>query len=160
MNKSTTLVIAKLKSLNIKPLSMAKYFYEKGIVSHLFIQKLIYFSFLEGLKNNLLFFSESFQAWKHGPVLRSVFDEMINCQSLDNMFEQVPSLKKEEVINILERIYQEYHDYDVWDLVEKSHQGPWTKARGNLSKEEVSTNKLELKDLVTFVNGQAQIEKS
>jgi hypothetical protein len=62
MNKSTTLVIAKLKSLNIKPLSMAKYFYEKGIVSHLFIQKLIYFSFLEGLKNNLLFFSESFQA--------------------------------------------------------------------------------------------------
>jgi uncharacterized phage-associated protein len=61
-----------LKSLNIEPLAMAKYFYERGITSHLFIQKLIYFAFLKGLKNGLLLFEEKFQAWKFGSVLRSV----------------------------------------------------------------------------------------
>jgi hypothetical protein len=51
-----------LKSLNISPLAISKYFAEKGIFSHLVIQKLVYFSFLEGLKNNWLFFQERFQA--------------------------------------------------------------------------------------------------
>jgi hypothetical protein len=62
MKKTTTLVIAELKTLNLEPLSLAKYFYERGITSHLRIQKLIYFTFLECLKNNLLLFSEKFQA--------------------------------------------------------------------------------------------------
>lgn len=61
MNKFVT-ITTQLKSLNIKPLALAKFFYRKGIFSHLVIQKLIYFAFLEGLKENLLFFSESFQA--------------------------------------------------------------------------------------------------
>jgi len=38
--------------------------------------------------------------------------------------------------------------------VEESHQGPWQKARIGLSEEDVSTNELDLKDLVTFANGQ------
>ena len=61
MNKTIN-VNFPLKDLNISPLSMAKYFYQKGIFSHLVIQKLIYFAFLEGLKSDLLFFSEKFQA--------------------------------------------------------------------------------------------------
>ena len=113
MNKSTTLVIAELKTLNIEPLSLAKYFYEKEITSHLFIQKLIYFTFLKGLKNNLLLFSEKFQAWKYGPVLRSIFDEMTNCSDLDAMFYQIPSLRRKEVIDILESIYQKYRNCEV-----------------------------------------------
>jgi len=83
---------------------MAKLFYDKEIVSHLFIQKLLYFAFLERLKSDLLFFSESFQVWKHGPVLRSVFEQMTNCSNLDEMFANAPKLKKKEVINILKTL--------------------------------------------------------
>jgi hypothetical protein len=55
-------LIIKLKSLNIEPIILAKFFYERGIHSHLFVQKLIYFAYLEGLKNDLLIFQEKFQA--------------------------------------------------------------------------------------------------
>jgi len=51
-----------LKPLNVDPLALAKYFYERGITSHLVIQKLIYFAFLKGLKNGFLLFEEKFQA--------------------------------------------------------------------------------------------------
>ena len=153
MNKFVT-ITTQLKSLNIKPLALAKFFYRKGIFSHLVIQKLIYFAFLEGLKENLLFFSESFQAWKYGPVLTSVFEQMTDCSDLDEMFSQAPQLRQKQFINILERIYQHYHKWNVWDLVDKSHEGPWTKTRGNLDPEETSTQRIELQELVNFANAQ------
>lgn len=153
MNKTIN-VNFPLKDLNISPLSMAKYLYQKGIFSHLVIQKLIYLAFLEGLKSDLLFFSERFQAWKYGPVLRSVFEPITNCSNLDEMFVEVPELKNKKIINLLEVTYQTYHNWDTWDLVDKSHIGPWQKTRGNLSPEEISTQEIDLKDLISFANGQ------
>src|SRR5438067_2518055 len=103
MNEFITVSI-KLKSLNINPLAIAKYFYDKGIYSHLFVQKLIYFAFIEGLKENLLFFDEKFQAWKHGPVLSSVFEGMTNeGVNLDNMFAQVSLTQEKKVLALLEK---------------------------------------------------------
>jgi len=102
-----------LKPLNLKPLVLAKFFYQKGVDSHLFIQKLIYFTFLAGLQDNLLLFSEKFQAWKHGPVLVSVFEKVTGCSDLDQMFQSVPELplsKSKQVITILENIHQEYQN--------------------------------------------------
>lgn len=153
MNKTVN-VNFPLKDLNINPLSMAKYLYQKGIFSHLVIQKLIYFAFLEGLKSDLLFFSERFQAWKHGPVLRSVFDQFTSCSDFDQMFANVPELKNKEIIDILEDTYQTYRHWETWDLVANSHLGPWQKARGDLDPEKVSTKELDLKDLINFANGQ------
>src|SRR5437763_10681277 len=110
MNKTVNVKFnVPLRSLGIKPLSIAKFFYKKGITSHLFIQKLIYFAFIEGLKNDLLFFSESFQAWKYGPVLTSVFEEMTCCENIDDMFSKIPSLKQKEVKVMLEKTYRDYH---------------------------------------------------
>lgn len=107
MNKTIN-VNFPLKDLNISPLAMAKYLYQRGISSHLVIQKLIYLAFLDGLKNDLLLFSERFQAWKHGPVLRSVFDKITTGSDLDKMFAKVSELKKKEVVSILENTYQTY----------------------------------------------------
>jgi len=154
MSKPVTISI-QLESLNLKPLSLAKFFYQKGIDSHLFIQKLIYFAFLEGLRSDLLLFSERFQAWKHGPVLVSVFEKVTGCSDLDRMFQKVPDLsfsKHKQMITILESIHQEYQDWEVWDLVDKSHQGPWEKARVGLEPEDTSTNELNLEELVRFAN--------
>ncbi len=148
------IITTELKPLSIKPLAIAKWFYQRGIFSHLFIQKLIYLAFVEGLKENLLFFSEQFQAWKYGPVLSSVFEQMTNCSNLDEMFNQAPILRQKQVIAILEKVYRDYHKWNVWDLVDKSHEGPWAKTRGNLSSEETSTQAIELKELVNFANAQ------
>ena len=159
MNKTVNVKFnVPLQDLNIKPLSIAKFFYKKGITSHLFTQKLIYFAFIEGLKNNLLFFSERFQAWKYGPVLTSVFEEMTYCENIDDMFSKVPILRQEKVKVILEKIYRDYRKWNVWDLVDESHKGPWAKTRGNLSLEEVSTQEIDLKDLINFADAQKQTD--
>lgn len=53
----------KLKNLNIQPLSVAKYFYEKGIETNSIMQDLLYLSYREILKKeNTLLFEEEFQA--------------------------------------------------------------------------------------------------
>ena len=53
----------KLKSLNIQPLSVAKYFWEKGVETNSIMQDLLYLSYREFLKKeNTLLFTEEFQA--------------------------------------------------------------------------------------------------
>jgi hypothetical protein len=52
----------KIKNLNIEPLSVAKYFYEKGVEIPAINQKLIYFTYLEALKDGYLLFEEEWQA--------------------------------------------------------------------------------------------------
>ena len=53
----------KLKSLNIEPLSVAKYFYEKGAETNSTMQNLLYLTYREVLKKeNILLFEEEFQA--------------------------------------------------------------------------------------------------
>ncbi|MCL2047645.1 MAG: DUF4065 domain-containing protein [Defluviitaleaceae bacterium] len=45
-------------------------------VSHMKLQKLIYFIYKKHLKDtDYALFAESFQAWQYGPVLRSVYNE-------------------------------------------------------------------------------------
>jgi hypothetical protein len=53
----------KLKQLNLNPLSVAKYFFEKGIETNSIMQDLLYLSYREVLKKeNILLFTEEFQA--------------------------------------------------------------------------------------------------
>jgi len=52
-----------LPSLSLNPLSVAKFFYERGIETNSTMQDLLYLSYLEVLKKEkCLLFSEEFQA--------------------------------------------------------------------------------------------------
>jgi uncharacterized phage-associated protein len=100
-------------------------------------------------------FTEKFQAWKNGPVLRSVFDSMTSeGVKLDTVFTQISPVQEKRVLALLDEVYQEYKDWEIWDVVDKSHEGPWAKTRGNLGKEELSTQEISLDDLVKFANAQ------
>ncbi|CAG8573138.1 12378_t:CDS:2, partial [Racocetra persica] len=52
----------KLKQLNLNPLSVAKYFWEKGIEDMAITQHLVYFTYLEAMKQGYLLFTEEWQA--------------------------------------------------------------------------------------------------
>jgi hypothetical protein len=50
-------------SLNVKPLSVAKFFYERGVETNSTMQDLLYLSYLEVIKKEkCLLFEEEFQA--------------------------------------------------------------------------------------------------
>lgn len=51
--------VVKLKNLNIEPLSVAKFFYEKGIEDMALMQLILYLLFLEIIKKeNMVLFAE------------------------------------------------------------------------------------------------------
>lgn len=85
---------------------------------------------------------------------------MTGCSDLDQMFQKVPDLSNPVAITLLENTYQEYQNWEVWDLVDKSHQGPWTQARANLDPEETSTVELDPEELIKFANALQPTPKS
>ena len=107
----------KLKQLNLNPLSVAKYFYERGIETNSIMQDLLYLSYREVLKKeNTLLFEEEFQAWRAGPTLNSVFytmhDYFEEKETYESLFDKVPILKNEIVIQHLENIYLQYKKHE------------------------------------------------
>ena len=106
-----------LPSLEINPLSVAKFFYEKGIQLNSTMQDLLYLSYLEVLKKEKhLLFKEEFQAWRAGPTLGSVFLRMHNYfqrqGTYQGLFDKYPNIDNERVIKHLENIYHHYKKHE------------------------------------------------
>jgi len=132
----------KLKNLNLNPLSVAKYFYKKGIETNSIMQDLLYLSYREVLKKeNTLLFTEEFQAWRAGPTLHSVFytmdDYFEENETYGGLFDKVPNIKNKTVIQYLKSIYQQYQKYEsqkkTMDFYEKVKDKAWKITRKPLN---------------------------
>ena len=103
------------------------------LISNLKLQKLLYYIQGECLADDDIgepCFHEPVEAWKHGPVVRDVYDEYSNYMAGEIQSCQKPAVtideKHQSAINsVLER----YQDTDPWELVEKTHrETPWLSA--------------------------------
>jgi len=143
----------KLKNLNIEPLSVAKYFWSKGVENFSINQDLIYLSYLEALKDGYLLFEEEWQAWPNGPVTKLVIDKMFdNYDKLDKLFAKVERLDNKLAIDYAEKIFKKYHKTEPYILSEKVQNKPWKDARKPL-KSEKEIAKIPLDSLIKFTNG-------
>ena len=61
--------------------------------------------------NNPLF-EDLFEAWKFGPVLRSVRNEY----KCDHMFESVDDTLAEDEKRLVASVFKRYDSFDAWDL--------------------------------------------
>jgi len=101
------------RNLNINPLSIAKFFYErlgeKG-VEQTFLQPITYLACQEILKReNLILFNEKFHNGLTSPVLLSLTDLIRNHgDHLDNFFSQTPSITNSRVLHHLERLAKKH----------------------------------------------------
>ena len=107
--------INKPKQLNLNPLSVAKYFYEKlgeRGVEQPFLQPTTYLAYQEVLKKeNLLLFKEKFQAGPVCPVLLSLRDLIRkHGDHLDRFFAQIPNINDYRVLPHLEKLTKKYAD--------------------------------------------------
>ena len=143
----------KLKNLNIEPLSVAKYFWSKGVEILPINQQLTYFTYLEALKDGYLLFKEEWQAWPNGPAVDSAFDKMFdNYDKLDKLFSKVEDLDNELAINHADKIFKKYHKTEPYLIFEKAQNKPWKDARKPL-KSERETARIPLESLIKFTNG-------
>lgn len=111
-------------------------------ITHLKLQKLVYYAQAWAL--TLLgkpLFGEDFQAWAHGPVLRSLFDRFSGhgWEALDGP-EQPPEID-EDTHELLEEVFRVYGEHAAKTLERLTHSdSPWIDARGDCAPEERCTN--------------------
>lgn len=108
------------------------------IITPLALQKLVFFAQAWFLANRgKPLFKEDFQAWAHGPVVRSLWERF-----RDYQWDALPSADAQpelsaETQSLLDAVYDKYGQYSAKKLERMTHEkkGPWEKARNGLSPE-------------------------
>ena len=98
------------------------------LITNLKLQKLLYYIQGECIsKIGDFCFSDEIQAWKHGPVVPSVYYTYNAYMASPILSKQQPSQEIcEQVKSIINNVLEKYKDTDAWDLVDKTHQEyPW-----------------------------------
>jgi uncharacterized phage-associated protein len=153
-----------MDSLKLPPTQIANYFTctidrESGdSITHLKLQKLMYYAqawSMVVLGKSL--YTEDFQAWTHGPVLPSIWEE-----DKDFGFDSLPicdcnSELPQEVIELIEDIKKVYGEKSAKYLEELTHsEEPWQLTRGAIPLEVRSTKPIE-KSLMTDFYKELQV---
>ena len=137
-------------------LSVAKYFLaipdeDSGeLVSNLKLQKLLYYA--QGFHVALLginqpLFNDTVYAWKHGPVIKSVYNHYSKYGPQALPSEKVPAVFSQSTIQLLDEVYRVFGRYSAWALREMTHrEDPWQK---NFDPDRKNVE-IPLKDLRTF----------
>jgi len=123
------------------------------VITHLKLQKLIYYAqaWSLALRDQALF-EEDFQAWAHGPVVRSVYDRFSGSSWAalpppDCDITEIDS----ETADLLEDILDSYGLKSPKQLESLTHkESPWLDARGHLPPEARSENIISKESMNTF----------
>ena len=103
-------------------------------LTNLKLQKLLYFAQVKYLKETGdLLFDEPIEAWKYGPVVRSIYERLKGygayvVTDFDEDTSAAEELSADEKA-FLDRFFEEYAKYSAWALVNKTHEAdsPWDK---------------------------------
>jgi uncharacterized phage-associated protein len=122
-------------------------------ISALKLQKLVYYAQVWSmvLRNKPLF-EESIEAWKHGPVVRSLWEEYqsFNRQTIPPPEEPLPTFDPSE-LEVLEMVWGRYGELSAHQLRNLTHaERPWQIARQGLAEHERSSNPLSLEDMRAY----------
>lgn len=109
-----------------------KYCNDKKIeITNLKLIKLLYFINIEYMLKNdgKAIFNEEFLAWRHGPVLESVYERFCygiilpENEKMEEIFKILETNKKDVINNVLKKLA----NLSAWELVDKTHifNGPW-----------------------------------
>lgn len=121
--------------MSYSALTVAKYFLsvpdeDSGeLISNLKLQKLLYYAqghaVALGLANGLLF-KDKLYAWKHGPVVKTVYNHYAVHGRDALPRERPPTTLSREAVSLLDEIYRVYGRYSAWALREMTHrEAPW-----------------------------------
>jgi len=157
----TTRTNSKLKQLNLNPLSVAKYFYERDVEDYRLMQDLLYLTYREILKKeNKILFKEKFQAWDGGPMLESVYQNMkhhfTEHGTMDCLFEPIEDIKDKEIKQYLTKIYRDYQNSKkkgqeiIFSF--QSEDETWEQAREKVNGEITPHIFLEPKEIIALTN--------
>ncbi|MBE6139009.1 MAG: DUF4065 domain-containing protein [Firmicutes bacterium] len=144
---------------------IAKYFLTKSELTPKKIQKLVYYSYswFIALNNeneneiNSLLFDETPEAWIHGPVFKTLYNEYrtFNWHEVPKNEEHM-IFENDSIIPFLEHIWEEYGKFDADQLEYMTHHElPWQNARKGMSALDYSNKEISKKDIFIYFNNLA-----
>lgn len=145
-----------IKFLKLDPLSIAKYFWEKGIDDYALIQDFVYLTYIEALWKDLLLFEERYQAWEEGPVLVSIYQKMRNHykkhSELDSLFSKIKDVENKTVKACLTKVYRNYQkskkNGKEIDFFFQVQDVPWESTRENLNNNKKFSNTMQVEEIM------------
>jgi len=131
-------------------LSVAK---EHGdFLSHLKLQKIVYYADAWYLVNNEEpLINEDFEAWVHGPVVRSLYNRFkeYRWKPITEDVES-PQLSDKEREHLIE-IYDVFGSYRAFELEQMTHdEDPWLEARGGIAPDQPCENVINKETMRSF----------
>jgi uncharacterized phage-associated protein len=129
------------------------------LVSNLKLQKLLYYAQGHALgmngKDDPLF-ADKVYAWKHGPVVKSVYNHYANFGAGALPHEARPRLDS-DTTDFLNEIYRVYGRFSAWALREMTHrEKPWLKNY----KPDVMDIEIPLADMASFFKNRVEKARS
>lgn len=125
-----------------------RYMNENGTrIDEMKLHKLLYFAQRESIiQTGEPLFTEEFEAWKYGPVLREIRKHYKN-----NDFNS--EYNSEQLKPIMDKVFLEYSHILSWSLSMISHgEESWKRARKGIPEEENGCNKISIKDIIIDAN--------
>ena len=125
-----------------------RYMNENGTrIDEMKLHKLLYFAQRESIiQTGEPLFTEEFEAWKYGPVLREIRNHYKN-----NDFNS--DYNSEQLKPIMDKVFPEYSHILSWSLSMISHgEESWKRARKGIAEEENGCNKISIDDIVIDAN--------
>lgn len=142
-------------SAKYSAMDIAGYFLVRGLdnnyqLSNLQVQKILYYIQRDFLKNdNRALFSDDFEAWQFGPVIRKVYNNFcgFGAMSIYYIPDQIPELSSLEKKKI-DKIVDEKRCLPAWELVKDTHKK--NKAWDLVYQDGVGYEKIIPKELIAY----------
>lgn len=112
-------------------MEISKYFINHNCqsnISNLKLQKMLFYAQMKCIqKYNEVLFTDKIEAWRHGPVVRSVYKVfkkyMSSAIPLDAPdFKDIKLIDNRNAKDILDGVLSDTENMDAWDLVDKTHE--------------------------------------
>lgn len=147
MRNETPAALSSEGALNYTPQHVANYFLDRAAASGrpltpIKLIKLVYIAYgwVLALTNKKLF-AEKIEAWRHGPVIPSLYhefkhfggspiDDRAKLVDYYDMSQTEPRIDRDkDIIDILDKVWASYHTVSGWNLRDKTHEvgTPWQK---------------------------------
>lgn len=114
-------------------------------LSNLKLQKMLYFVQLEHLRNRMIAFDNRMEAWQYGPVVPEVYfrfsgygSRPIKFENLNLNIDEIRGRLTPESIDLIEQVFAERENQNVWNMVDETHGTAWRRAFDNKSGNQIT----------------------
>lgn len=124
INKPAYNFKGKYRALDVANYVVRKSMQDGRPISNLQLQKILYYIQVYFIQTeHRALFSDEIEAWKHGPVVRSVYNRYCVFGAADIYEVEKTTVRfSDSEYNIINKIVEEKRNLKPWDLVEDTHQ--------------------------------------